>query len=295
MNLYSLLLNILEHPLNKKSKLKALKRFIAWQAGSYLVRCPMIYPFIEDSVLVVEKGMTGATGNIYNGLHEFAEMLFVLHFLRENDLFVDVGANIGSYTILASSNCRAKTIAFEPISTTFNSLKRNVKVNNLEDKVTLINKAVGAEIKILTFTNSLDAANHALPSQLEDVSELTSRVECTTLDSIVNGKPDLLKIDVEGLETEVLKGAISVLSSSNLKGVIIELNGSGRRYGYDEGEIHKNLLLYGFSPFVYDPFNRELKQIEGWGTHNTIYLRHLEVVRRRLKDAKRIRVNGQFI
>jgi hypothetical protein len=48
------------------------------------------------------SGMTGATGNLYVGLHEFEEMAFLLHFLRPGDLFADVGANVGSYTILAA-------------------------------------------------------------------------------------------------------------------------------------------------------------------------------------------------
>lgn len=46
--------------------------------------------------------MTGATGNWYCGLQEYEDMSFVLHALRPGDLFVDVGANIGSYSILAA-------------------------------------------------------------------------------------------------------------------------------------------------------------------------------------------------
>ena len=45
---------------------------------------------------MARKGMTGASGNIYFGLHEFEEMGFLLHFLREEDLFIDIGAYIGS-------------------------------------------------------------------------------------------------------------------------------------------------------------------------------------------------------
>ena len=46
--------------------------------------------------------MTGATGNIYCGLYEFLDMAFLLHFLRNGDLFGDIGSNIGSYTVLAT-------------------------------------------------------------------------------------------------------------------------------------------------------------------------------------------------
>jgi hypothetical protein len=47
-------------------------------------------------------GMTGATQNIYVGLQEFVDIMLTLHFLRKGDLFLDMGANVGSYTILAS-------------------------------------------------------------------------------------------------------------------------------------------------------------------------------------------------
>ena len=51
-------------------------------------------------------GMTGATGNVYCGLHEFEDMALVLHALRPRDLFVDVGANVGSYTVLGGQPAR---------------------------------------------------------------------------------------------------------------------------------------------------------------------------------------------
>ncbi|MEJ7626598.1 MAG: FkbM family methyltransferase [Ferruginibacter sp.] len=79
--------------------------------------------------------MAGATGNIYMGLHEFPDMGFLLHFLRSEDLFFDIGSNIGSYTILASGQVGAKTFAFEPVPSTFSALHKNILANNLESIV----------------------------------------------------------------------------------------------------------------------------------------------------------------
>ncbi len=56
-------------------------------------------------------------------------MSFVLHFLRNTDLFIDVGANLGAYSILASSVSGARTIAFEPVPHTFQLLKNNIALN----------------------------------------------------------------------------------------------------------------------------------------------------------------------
>src|SRR5579863_4327451 len=122
---------IVGHPLTHDRKLQAFGRFARWQVTSRLQR-EVVVPWIEGTHLAVRRGMTGATGNIYCGLHEFEDMAFLLHFLRPDDLFVDIGANIGSYTILASGVRRARTIAFEPDPVTFAALSRNIALNALE-------------------------------------------------------------------------------------------------------------------------------------------------------------------
>jgi hypothetical protein len=101
------------HPLTCQLKLRSFARILKWQVACRLRR-EIIIPWISGTKLVASRGMTGATGNIYGGLHEFADMLFVLHFLRQGDLFLDVGANIGSSTVLASGVRGARTWAFEP-------------------------------------------------------------------------------------------------------------------------------------------------------------------------------------
>ena len=62
----------------------------------------IIVPWVGDSRFITGSGETGLTGNIYVGFHEYEEMLFLLHALQPTDTFVDVGANVGEYTILAS-------------------------------------------------------------------------------------------------------------------------------------------------------------------------------------------------
>lgn len=76
------------------------------------------FPWVGSTSLVIETGMTGATMNLYCGLHEAADMAFVLHVLRACDGFLDVGANVGSYSILASGVAQARTLALEPIPAT---------------------------------------------------------------------------------------------------------------------------------------------------------------------------------
>jgi FkbM family methyltransferase len=290
MKLFYIFKNIISHPLNQHARIAALLRFFKWQVASRLIRNPVVFPFIGNSVLVIEKGMAGATGNIYNGLHEYQDMLFALHFLRENDFFVDVGANVGTYTILASVNGGARVVSFEPIAQTFKNLRRNVLINNMASRVELINKAAASEIRTIQFTTTLDAGNHVISEGEPQLAGAT--IECTTLDEVLKETPYLIKIDVEGFETEVIQGGSRIFSQKILKAIIIELNGSGKRYGFDEEQVHKKLLQFGFYPYSYDPFTRELKLRERWGTHNSIYIRDLDFVMERIVSAPRIVVNN---
>jgi len=281
---------ITKHPLNRNKKIKALTRFFKWQLGIRLNPHPVVYPYGEKSKLIVWKGLTGATGNVYCGLHEFEDMTFLLHFLRKDDLFIDIGANVGSYTILAASEVGTQTISVEPVPQTFEILKTNIGLNNVRDKVRVLNLGMGRKEGVLKFTKSLDTTNHVATENEKD----TIDVPVERFDNITSiDRPALMKMDVEGYETEVLAGMDKTLANPNLKALIIELNGSGERYGYDESKIHDHLLTLGFEPFIYAPFERKLKALETYGDHNTIYIRDYDFVEKRITTAKKINILDQ--
>ena len=142
---------IARHPLTRRHRAAAFLRFIRFQLRARLNE-EVIVPWIEGTGLIVRRGMTGATGNVYAGLHDYSEMAFLLHFLRPNDLFYDVGANVGSYTVLASGVCRARTLAFEPDPEAAAALRRNVEFNGLADLVSVRDFAVGSSEGVAGFT-----------------------------------------------------------------------------------------------------------------------------------------------
>jgi len=182
LSLRSLFVYVSRHPLNQGGRARALGRVLRWQVTSRLAKDAIALPFVNDTHLLVTSGMTGATGNWYCGLHEHDDMGFALHYLRSADCFFDVGANIGSYTVLADGAAGARVIAAEPIASTFSALRANVSLNDLDDRVTLRNVAVGAEEGTAWFTSHLDAMNHALlPAEAKDSGV---EVAVTTLDSL---------------------------------------------------------------------------------------------------------------
>ncbi|HLK39990.1 MAG TPA: FkbM family methyltransferase [Polyangiaceae bacterium] len=281
------------HPIGARDRRGALVRWARWQVGSRVLQRPAAVPFVEDTVLLVDPGMTGATGNVYVGLHEFADMAFVLHYLRKDDLFVDVGANVGSYTVLASGVCRARTIAIEPLPATFGRLRANVRLNDLGERVRALNVGVASKKGTLTFTRGLDTVNHVATDNEARGGE-TVEVPVATLDEVAAGsRPSLVKVDVEGFETEVFGGAQRTLEQPTLRGLIVELNGSGARYGFDEGVLERRIESFGFRRYAYDPFARRLQRGDRKSTEgNTLYLRDVDEVERRVRGARPVHVLG---
>ena len=81
-NLVNIVSYINQHPLAKKHKYHSYGQFIRWQLSQFISPGERIVPFTAKTSLAVNKGMTGATGNIYLGLHEFNDMGFLLDFFN---------------------------------------------------------------------------------------------------------------------------------------------------------------------------------------------------------------------
>lgn len=285
--------SLLSHPLNRHRKVAALTRYIRWQVGSRILPGSVAIPFVNGSQLLVAPGMAGATGNVYCGLHEFEEMAFVLHALQPGDLFFDVGANIGSYSVLAASR-GARVVGFEPIPSAYERFRDNIAINKFEGLISPRNQGVGERAATLRFTAGLDTVNH-VATQI-DTSDLIE-VEIICLDSLMQETdgPTIMKIDVEGFEMSVLNGAARVLNSSRLIAVILELNRSGKRYGVEDCEIYSRITSFGFSPYNYRPFERTLLPLvdttreEG----NMIFVKDLKSTTERISNAPKVFVNGK--
>lgn len=273
------------HPLVRRQKVSALLRFISWQIKSRLIQRDFVFSWIGDSKFYVRNGENGLTQNIYVGLQEFEEMCLTLHLLKPGDLFVDAGSNSGSYSILAGRVARSDVIAIEPIKSTYYRLKRNMELNAITNNTELLNVALGASTGELKMTANEDTTNHVVSDSTLDTTEL---VRLETIDQVLKSRsPILVKIDVEGWESEVLSGGTELLADRKLKAIIIELNESGLRYGYDDLQLIAQLKRYDFEMFSYDPFERILIPLESkrQGGGNTIFIRDLEYVLQRIQSA----------
>ena len=276
------------HPMTRDGQLGAWARFAAWHLKSRLSP-EVVAPWIGGQRLVVRRGMTGATGNLYFGLHEFMSMGLVLHFLREGDLFLDAGANVGTYTVLASGVCRANTLAVEADADTARDLARNVEINGLSERVAIHVLALGPRDGEVMFTTGLGAMNQVVAEMGAGVRVVPQK----TLDHVVgDAQPALLKLDVEKYEDQVLEGAVEVLKKPSLNVVALEAT--------SDWSI-KLFADLGFERAFYDPFTRTLQREPNalafsdgkWTRSNEFFVRDWGFVEERLKTAKPVTVLGK--
>jgi len=272
---------IVSHPFSKNHPLKAFVRFVSWQLYAKLIQKPKLVRWTNNSRLWLAPGLSGTTGNHYCGLHEFEDMSFLLHLLRPQDNFADVGANAGSYTVLAAAHTGARVYSFEPVPAALHWLQQNVSANDIQQQVTIIPKAVSDQSGQVHFTSHLDAMNHVL----DRADAHSIAVPCTTLDEALHDTtPLLLKIDVEGNEHRVLQGATKLLSSPGLKAMIIETTQQPFQPPHPQ-TTHEWLLQQGFVAFTYAPYSRRLIALTQPHGHNTIYIRDIDFVKTRLQTA----------
>jgi len=219
-------------------------------------------------------------------------------FFKTDEVMWDIGANIGLYSLYAARAKGLKIFAFEPESTNFARLNNNINLNQLSDRMTAYNVPVGGEEKFdLLYLNphsqreskSADltpgAAMHNVGGNIdhagaEFASHLQQGVFMSTGDRLVEHWgipfPNHIKIDVDGLEEEIISGMQSVLSDPRLRSLLVEV--SMKRVEKDM--IYKEMLRHGFEPVTEfsDHSSRQLKGTPYEDCYNMVFVRDHSVV-----------------
>ena len=185
------------------------------------------------------------------GLYELDTARLLRRLLRPGGWFVDCGANIGYFTLLAAQRVgpHGRVDAFEPDPLNRQRLEQHLAENGPLPQVRVHPIAVGVEEGTAElFHPSAGAANHgmastyrALTAQAEDVSVHTIEVE--RLDRQFDGVPDVIKLDVEGAELASIEGASGLLQSDRPPAFIVEHNPvTAAAAGYAPSQIMRRLV-----------------------------------------------------
>ena len=173
---------------------------------------------------------------------------------KQGDIVVDIGAHIGLYTIISSKRVgtNGKVVAIEADPGNFEMLNRNIKLNQLTNVIPLNYAVYSKETKIKLYLPSGESGftkYNTIMSDWVNTKDKFVEVNANTLDYLLQSKGireeevNWIKIDVEGAEFEVLKGATNVLSKSKDIALLMELHGPPNIY---RPKVQELLNLYNF-------------------------------------------------
>lgn len=159
-------------------------------------------------------------------------------FQKKKNIFWDIGANIGLYSIYNSlKNKNSKTICFEPSTSNLRILSRNISINNLDNNISIFSiPLTNKENKFLTMNENQFIEGGALNTFGENFNfegkRFTSNHKYKLFGTSINyllknnllAEPDYIKIDVDGIEHLILESANKYLSSKKIKSILIEIN-----------------------------------------------------------------------
>jgi FkbM family methyltransferase len=179
----------------------------------------------------------------------------ITHFTpKQGDIVIDIGAHIGLYTIIGAKRVGAqgKVVAIEADPENFEMLNRNIKLNQLTNVIPLNYAVYSKETKIKLYLPSGESGftkyNTIMPNWI-NTQEKFVEVNANTLDYLLQlnkirqEEVNWIKIDVEGAEFEVLKGATNVLSKSKDVAILMELHGPPHIY---RPKVEELVNLYNF-------------------------------------------------
>ncbi len=233
-------------------------------------------PF-EDVELIYEASNTMVTWRTQSVYSKEPDTVAWIRQFKAGEVLIDIGANVGMYTIMAAKGKGVRVYAFEPESQNYAQLNRNIVYNQLNDlcmAYPLALSNVSRVDRLFLSKFSLGGSCHSFGESVdfhlkERRQTYVQRCMCVPLDKLVGEgvipQPDHIKLDVDGIEHLVLEGAKETLASPKLKSVLVELN----THLLEHRRIvdHMQELGYVFQPAQVDLAIRREGAFEGVGNY----------------------------
>ncbi len=236
------------HPANDSRRLRALGRSVSFQIKGRVLGRSTIGRVGQRGRVVARLHDNGSSQAIYANPSDYAEMNLWRHLLVPGDLFLDVGANIGLYSLWAA-DADAEVWAFEPDHEARVRLIENAELSQLPVRV--FDCAIGAEPGELAFSVGLGTGNRL---SLGDSSS-GHTVVVRTIDQLLDGRRARgMKVDVEGAERLVVTGAAATLAAGRVDVVQLEWNHMCEvTLQEDRQPVLALMRDLGYAPFRPDP------------------------------------------
>jgi len=241
------------------------RRRLAWW-DAQIGRRDWVDVKVQDSVRMRLHFGSHIGRHIYAGYFERGDREFLNTLLKSGDVFVDVGANAGLYTLIGAHRVGegGRVYAFEPCPTTHERLLENVQLNGLANvechQLALSDREEVAELYVSR--EGFDAQNSFSPPDAPG-RFAPEAVKCITWDGFaeehnLGGRVAMIKIDVEGWEWRVLRGGRKTLSRPDAPVLQLEFYDQAlQSAGSSCQELYRLLQELGYQLFAYDVYSRK--------------------------------------
>lgn len=245
----------------KPKILRKITNFIVMLLISESIKIP------EGSIFLNKKDPI-ISGSLALGKYEEMETKLIREKVKKDMIFVDAGANIGYYTLIASSivGDGGRVISFEPSIENFSFLEKTIKFNNLKNVIPCNLALSDKDDEIDFFISTENKGDHRIYNDNEDSKRQSVRIKVTSMDnhllSLGIERVDFIKMDVQGVEWLVLNGMSKILSNNKIL-MLIEF----WPYGIDKSggnslSFLNKLRQKGFNIFNLNEENGKLEIID---------------------------------
>ena len=244
---------IFTHPFNRGRHIHTFLKLVWWKVNQIMFQFPVIYQITPNRKCICYPGSSYGGLFIYLGMPEYEGNMYVLNNLKPNDTFIDVGACIGDYSLFASSIITSGHIyAFEPFGKSVKMFEENIRLNNIKNIT--IYRGVASD------KNGYEYLSIEEESEVNNIAHEKSagnrvRIPSITLDRYITvndiNRVAILKIDVEGSEMKVLKGAEESIQKGKIKRILIELNKNNQFFGTSNQKIISWLKDHQYTIYLF--------------------------------------------
>ncbi len=248
--MFNSLKSLYNTPYNKIHPFKAILHFLEWKFIRLFKLSNYKKKLWNDKYIFLHYDSFQSMWIMYNWIVDWEEFNLIQNFVKKDDYCLDVGANMGFYTIWFSKFCN-NVFSFEPNKKNFDRLSANIALNK-KLNIYPYQFAVGDFETEVSFTKNLDGQNH-ISLDKNDQLEL---VKCKRLDNILKEQNidsvHYIKIDVEGFELGVLKGLGDYFSNKKISIIQIEINDSISNSSSTINDLINFIGLNGYNLFSYN-------------------------------------------
>ena len=177
-----------------------------------------------------------------------------LYQIPGNACFIDIGANVGVFTLLAAKQMGLNgiVICYEVNPVTYSSLVKNIERNNLQSLILPFNVGLSdsSQLSYVTFQTNHSGVSHLTADKEKGMPVVTSTwSDMIFLEKVIGNRDVVIKVDVEGMELGVLRGIKSLIEKIIVKKIIIEIDEENlSRYGSTRQELYEFLEELRFIP-----------------------------------------------